>query len=46
MKANFEGLYFMQDLVERPEPHPYCTFAQGVGWGGGGGSVKGTVPRF
>ena len=30
-KAKFEGLYFMQDLVERPEPHPYCTFAQGVG---------------
>ena len=35
MKTNFEGLYFMQDLVERAEPHPYCTFAHRVGLGRG-----------
>ena len=46
MKANFEGLYFMQDLVERPEPHPIVPSRRGWGWGGGGGSVKGAVSRF
>ena len=37
IKANSEGLQvsFMQDLVDRPEPHPYCPFAQGVGLGRG-----------